>query len=614
MPYSINGTTISYSVPLSILGNDDGEMDLLSVSGYENLDALDWAPDEGHKTLFGDASWLNENPSSGVIPPGGNMTIEIRANTSELIGGNYLAAIGIQSNDPAHPFTEIPFALHLTGIPQISVSPDSLNFGKTYIGYYNSLSLTISNSGTDSLFGNILSSDPQFILSDSVFTLPVGEQKSIAVHFHPSAVGNISAQLIINSNATTIPKTVVLKGEGVIAPNITTNTSMLEFEAAAGDTITSNFVIYNTGGSNLFVEISDEVTNKSSGAERLFGAGSNMIYEINPDNGQIMNSFSSPVSTSGGPTGLAFSGDKLFFTDAFSNSNIYVLNPDNGSIISSFLAPSTYSDGLAYIDPYLYVLNYSLVHIYVVDPLDGTTKDTLYPPVNIGYGLDGGRDRLFATNYNTLYELNIGNGSVINSFVAINGVYGIGFTGERLFTSNPSTGIDEYNPNTGSFIRTLSASGYAALAGGGESDAKWLTENPTQVTIPAGDSVTIALIIIAPGELAHYTADIILESNDPDSLITRLKVVLDVVTGVKEENTIPTAFSLYNNYPNPFNPSTTFSYDLPKQSNVVLKIYNIVGEEVATIVNEEKEAGHHSIDFNASDLAKLNLLLQIAGR
>ena len=140
VPYNINGTTISYSVPLSILGNDDGEMDLLAVSGYVNLDALDWAPDTGHATLLEDVFWLSEDPTFGVIPPGGNMKIEIRANTSELIGGNYLASIDVQSNDPGNPVVEIPFTLHLTGIPQISVSPDSLNFGETYIGYYNSLS------------------------------------------------------------------------------------------------------------------------------------------------------------------------------------------------------------------------------------------------------------------------------------------------------------------------------------------------------------------------------------------------------------------------------------------------------------------------------------------
>ena len=73
VPYNINGSTISYSVPLSILGNDDGEMDLLTASGTASLDALDWAPDTGHATLLKDVNWLNENPISGIVPPGENM-------------------------------------------------------------------------------------------------------------------------------------------------------------------------------------------------------------------------------------------------------------------------------------------------------------------------------------------------------------------------------------------------------------------------------------------------------------------------------------------------------------------------------------------------------------
>ena len=604
VPYVINGTTISYSVPLSFLGYDDGEMDLLAVSGYTNLDALDWAPDEGHATLFGDVFWLSEDPISGVVPPGGNITIEIRANTSELIGGNYLAVIDVQSNDPANPVVEIPFALHLTGVPQISVSEDSLNFGETYIGYYNSLSLSISSTGTDSLFGNIISSDPQFVLMDSTFTLPVGGVKNVEVQFRPDAVSIVSAELTISSNASLKPLIISLTGEGVVAPNISTDTSFFEFHAGTGDTLRSNFVIYNTGGSDLIVEISDEVTDKVSGSERLFATGSNMIYEINPDNGQILNSFPSPVSTSEGPTGLAFSGDYLFFTDAFSDYSIYVLNPDNGGVITSFPAPSTNSDGLAFIDPYLYVNDYSYGYIYVVDPLRGMIQDTLYPPVYIGGGLDGGNDRLFVSDFSyNIFELNPANGTIINSFTTNNLVNGIGFTGERLFTSIFGAGIDEYDPDTGVFIKSISMTGYAALAGGGNLDAEWLIENPLQVVIPAMDSTTIELTIIAPNELGQFTADIVLESNDPDSTVTRLQVVLDVITGIDEENSFPTVYSLSNNYPNPFNPTTTIKYSIPEAGNVEMKVYDILGNEVAALVNEIKAPGNYAATFDASSFA-----------
>jgi hypothetical protein len=65
----------------------------------------------------------------------------------------------------------------------------------------------------------------------------------------------------------------------------------------------------------------------------------------------------------------------------------------------------------------------------------------------------------------------------------------------------------------------------------------------------------------------------------------------------------PKEYSLGDNYPNPFNPSTTINYSLPVDEKVVLKVYDILGKEVAILVNEQKPAGNYQIKFNASLLS-----------
>ena len=78
---------------------------------------------------------------------------------------------------------------------------------------------------------------------------------------------------------------------------------------------------------------------------------------------------------------------------------------------------------------------------------------------------------------------------------------------------------------------------------------------------------------------------------------------LPLVTGIPTPVlNAPDKFSLSQNYPNPFNPSTTINYLIPTKELVVLKVYDILGKEVATLVNEVKQAGNYTVTFNASSL------------
>lgn len=76
-----------------------------------------------------------------------------------------------------------------------------------------------------------------------------------------------------------------------------------------------------------------------------------------------------------------------------------------------------------------------------------------------------------------------------------------------------------------------------------------------------------------------------------------------IFTGVESSQNHPATFAVSQNYPNPFNPTTTIQYQIPVSANVILRVFNVMGEEVARLVDEVKPAGSYTLGFNASTLS-----------
>ncbi|NLT51936.1 MAG: T9SS type A sorting domain-containing protein [Ignavibacteria bacterium] len=97
--------------------------------------------------------------------------------------------------------------------------------------------------------------------------------------------------------------------------------------------------------------------------------------------------------------------------------------------------------------------------------------------------------------------------------------------------------------------------------------------------------------------LTSYSYSFRLKQIDIDGKFTYSKEI------TVEAASQPTEFALKQNYPNPFNPTTKIEFSIPAENNVEIKVYNILGMEVATLLNEHKQAGTHNVEFNANALS-----------
>jgi hypothetical protein len=149
-------------------------------------------------------------------------------------------------------------------------------------------------------------------------------------------------------------------------------------------------------------------------------------------------------------------------------------------------------------------------------------------------------------------------------------------------------------PNTESDLAGYKIYYSSAPTGFGGTDAN---QGPSPISVSTID--TFLLTGLTEGVKYRFAISAFDLSNNESPL----SLEDSVVTDVKEDHGIPTSFSLSQNYPNPFNPSTVISYQIPTVSSVTLKVYDVLGREVATLVSARQNPGSYSVTFDASRLS-----------
>ena len=177
----------------------------------------------------------------------------------------------------------------------------------------------------------------------------------------------------------------------------------------------------------------------------------------------------------------------------------------------------------------------------------------------------------------------------------------------KLFVAEPDSLSFGYVPIEDSLVKSLLITNNSEqeieINGILNRDSAFCVNTPLPISIPAFDTASIR-ITFNPDTDRDYFDDLHLQWNRENERIAQVVPLF----GTTDSAFIPTYvdvewnnldYSLSQNYPNPFNPSTTVAYSVSKTSFVTIRIYDILGREVATLVNEEKPAGSYEVEFSA---------------
>jgi hypothetical protein len=166
--------------------------------------------------------------------------------------------------------------------------------------------------------------------------------------------------------------------------------------------------------------------------------------------------------------------------------------------------------------------------------------------------------------------------------------------GSRIVNFNATTRIGSTTTVAGTFTAGLNSTLYTGADGGVYASPHSIDSAIFQWTAPAAGAGTVNFYAAA---FQGTTSS----ANGQSSRVTF--AATEITTGVNGQEPFPTEFALSQNYPNPFNPTTNIDYELPVDAHVTLKIFDVSGKEVATIVDGLGRAGLHHVTVNAVNLA-----------
>ena len=582
-----------------------------------------------------------------------------------MISGLYEADIHVNSNDPVTPTVTVDASLDVTGVPNIAVNPDMLDFGFLFLGVGDTLTFAVENPGTADLTvsGMATSTSDFTVLTATPFTVAPGGSYDVHVEYLAAVSGVHVDSVVITHDAPVGSDVVQLTGETANPPVMAVSDTLLQHTMLAGEEDSTTLTIYNNGASTLDYELmlgDVPFMEASSYAGQPVdpSVAFSKAAEMSPDTKagiapqhtgeaiwDVQLTFDLQAATGAlGNAGAEFDG--TYFYSTRWASNLLHQYDMAGNLVQEFsISGVTGLRDLAFDGTYFYG-GAAGNTIYIMDFVSQTLVGTITSPEavrHIAYNED--LDAFYVGNWTTDIYLVDRNGNTISSIPTathtLSSMYGTAYDnlsdgGPYLWvfhqgTSGTEAHITQLDATTGAptgvthdvltdlpatsplagglFITTDLVSGKATIGGCAQGTpdmmmcyeltdhSTWVSLDHTMGSVAPGDSGLVWAYwhgvdteVIHDGYLGIY-------SNDPVNPVMNVHLMLEVLgTGIGDDlEVLPTKFALHQNFPNPFNPSTTIKYDLKSKVDVTLTIYNVLGQKVRTLLNTNQTAGYQKV-------------------
>lgn len=523
---------------------------IVDVANNEVIDFIGFQKEFGQMTFdeTGEPSYIEFiSSTSSSIETGKSNLFNFKIDAKILTKGKYLSEFIISSNDRNTPELRVPLTLNILGGSEVSISVDSLEF-EIMEGDSINASFEISNIGESDLVFDIRSmliKPYESIFKDPIFYISTS-------HVEEGTGEEFSVILEYSFASNVVLDTVLTLPYGI-------------------DYINS----LATDGQRLFLQ-------DSNSSQKI------LVYDI--ETGKLVNELLLPVIGETHVYSLSYTkGMLLGVVQDTGNEdpneiNLVHIDSFDGTFVDTLASYSSLSE-IGFIsvsaNPYkeeLYIGNNS-GEIQVIDTKTGETLPSIissenYSFFNLSYSASLNSIITYGRNNdgtdNRLFQINVENGTVIKSASIVENFILSIATNESGFTD---------------YIDFLSAN----IDTAGSFDSKKIDFKINTKDIYIGE----------------YVSEFIIHSNDLDNPEVKIPFKLTVAQATSDEieKDIPTELELSQNYPNPFNPTTNIAYGLPGAGNVQIKIYNVLGQEVMTLVDDFKQAGRYIAVFDARKLS-----------